>query len=478
MKRTLRFFREHPGETALVALGLFLRFFLIGQRSVWIDEAKTILIARAPWSDVWRLVRGLEGIPPLYDYLVRAWAVLFSDARLGVRTFSALCGALSLLLFAHVSRRFAPKTWRLALILAAVSSFWIHAAQDGRVYALFLLVAIFHLAAMLELLDGDRPRALAAYTACSIAGLWIHPFFAFLVAGGFAFGCHRFAGTRRFRSWLLVHAAVVLCFAPWLPSLRAQMALPDKAILGTPLTLAQLARVFGTFVVDLPFLDLLADRWLRWIGLLYLALLAVAGFSFFRRERDSGARNRAGYLLFQLVAGLVGLRLLEMISGPRTQARYLIYLTPHVFLLTALWLGDTSRAAWGNLGRRAARVLLCATLGAGTIGYFVSGEIVDPHLAEMSRALAQADARLPIIHLQEYYYLPLRYYYLPDRTHRLLCHDPHIVPWAALPGYPAAIEPRELSTLGPVLFVDPLQRIGQHGLGLSSGAEIAKFRCS
>ena len=120
---------------AAILTGTVLRLLFLGAKSLWFDEASTLLIAGQPLAELSRILTSNEVNPPLYYALMHFWLKAFVDPRLGLRLFSALCGVASLFAFRALAGRLLPERARLpALWLAAASSFWIHVAQDGRSY--------------------------------------------------------------------------------------------------------------------------------------------------------------------------------------------------------------------------------------------------------------------------------------------------------------------------------------------------------
>lgn len=53
----------------LLGAGCLLRFWHLGARSLWFDEANTLAVAQAPLAGLLGLVRSMEGAPPLH-YLI------------------------------------------------------------------------------------------------------------------------------------------------------------------------------------------------------------------------------------------------------------------------------------------------------------------------------------------------------------------------------------------------------------------------
>jgi hypothetical protein len=162
------------------------------------------------------------------------------------------------------------------------------------------------------------------------------------------------------------------------------------------------------------------------------------------------------------------LRLAEsLVHRTLTQARYLIFIAPFLYLWLAL--------ALSRLGRGAAvlRAVLAAVMAAGTIGYFVGGRYVDPRLAGLSEWIRQdPDKRDPVIYLDPFCYLPMRHYYLPERAHYLVGPRADIANWEAMPGYKPYLSDRNLLRLKRCVVVDPRHLLSDRSEGLASGRQV------
>lgn len=458
------------GLPAALALGALARLAGLGRQSLWFDEATTLAVAGVPFRELAELVTRLEGAPPLHYAILHFWLKLFADPLVGLRLFSALCGAASLAVFWAVCRRLLGDKDSLALWLACLSSAWLHIAQDGRAYALFLLLSLCQLHLLLRLLERWSPRPALAYALVGILGLYTHNFYHFvlLCQGLCLVGIHR-RKPAALLPWLGLFAAIGAAYAPWLVSLRRQIqAWQGVSVLAAPFDWRQLLSILGTHVFDTSFLSFAHEGWTRAIG---LGMLAAAAAGLFLRPSPLSARPRAALLcLVPLIAAFAGLKVLEVALGrPVAQARYLIFLSPFLYIWLTLVVESlpVRAAAWARAG-------LLALFFLGSAGYFASRRYVDPRLSALSGRLRQEAAGLPVVHLDAYYYTPLRYYYLPERRHYLAAADRKLN-WDALPGYRAVLSPSELAALGPCLVVDPFRRFFPARVGKSSGAELARL---
>jgi uncharacterized membrane protein len=445
----------------LLALGALLRLCWLGARSLWFDEASTLILARLPLRLLPGVVLRNEMNTPLYAAAMHAWLFLFADPRIGLRLFSALCGIGALLAFRALAERVLPPRARLlAVFFACCSSYWLHAAQDGRVYALLVLIAVLTACVVHDLSARPTPALWARYAVLCAAGLYAHYFFAFtlVVHAAWLF----FRPRRSLRDWALAHAGTALLFLPWAVRIPAQLRLHahDLAV-GDPLTVRRASDLLGNMFFDPTFLGLALPSWLTpAIGAAFAALLAVSVYQ--RRLRS--------FTLVHFAAPLFLIALAELFVGrPITQARYFYAVSPFAFLLGGAALEGTG---WP---RRAVRLTFAAVAAAGVAAYIASGLYVDPHLERLADLLRGTDARSPIVYTETYYYLPMRYYYMPERPHFLVAAADEGMDYKGMPPYDGVVSQARLSALGPVVVMDEKRLLGGPVRFLSDGAQAAEL---
>jgi len=152
--------RQSVAVVGITLLAAFLRFFLIGDKSVWLDEAFSIWLARHPLTEMWGWLVRIDQHPPLYYTLLHIWVGLFGDLQGAVRGLSALCSTLTVPLFyAGVGRLIDRPTALVAAFLLAISPFHIYFAQEARMYSLLTLAVAAALYCVVRIMtDKDAPR--------------------------------------------------------------------------------------------------------------------------------------------------------------------------------------------------------------------------------------------------------------------------------------------------------------------------------
>lgn len=443
---------------AAVLAGSVLRLAFLGAKSLWFDEASTLLLAGRPLGELAPLLVRNEVNPPLYYALMHFWLKAFPDPRLGLRLFSALCGIASLFAFRALAERLLPERARVpALWFAAASSFWIHVAQDGRAYSLLLLLSLLSLRAALELSERPTRRLWASYAVLAAAGLWTHYYFAILLAGHAAWLASR---RPRWRDFAAAHAAAALLFLPWAVRMAAQArGHVGDAVVGEPLTPLRVLDLLGTSFFDVTFLGLALPSW--------TCAAVGAGFVLLAARARSEDRRAFAFCATHAAAALALVLAVELWSGrPVTQARYFTPLSPVLLLLAALGARDAR-----------ARIGAGVVLAAGAAGYFFSALTVDPRLDAMAAMIRRSSgASVPVVHLGKYYYLPLRVYYLPERRNLLVASQADGMDYRGMPPYPGVVEDADLPALGPCVIVDESRTLSPNRVTLATGAQLAALR--
>ncbi len=169
---------------ALTAAGAAIRFFPLGIQSFHHDEVITVMrVLPGTFGHMLHEVKVSESNPPLYYVLAWGWIKAFGRDEWGIRSLSALLGALTVPLGYPIGRQLASR--RVGLVLTGLLAFnpmLIWYSQEARSYALLVFFGALSLLFFVRALDTRRGRDLALWAVTSALALCSH-YFAFFAVG-------------------------------------------------------------------------------------------------------------------------------------------------------------------------------------------------------------------------------------------------------------------------------------------------------
>ena len=139
----------------LLILGLFTRFFGIGYQSIWIDEGSTFYFTHYSLSELMDMA---EPNSPIYHRMEGIFLDTLGQNELALRFTSAVAGALTVpLAYMLCMRLFNNRSAALvASALFLMSPICLFYGQDGRGYAIVLMLFIVQVLVLLKALETER----------------------------------------------------------------------------------------------------------------------------------------------------------------------------------------------------------------------------------------------------------------------------------------------------------------------------------
>jgi mannosyltransferase len=211
----------------LTLVAAVARFATLDVQSYHHDEAVTAgRILRPDLIGTLKMVEESERSPPLYYVLAWIWTKALGTGEIGLRSFSALVGTLTVPAGYLTGRALvgqAPSAARVGLLTAAfiaLNPYLIWYSQEGRSYALMVLFATFALAFFAQSIRRPSPASLALWALASALSLLSHYFAIFLIAAQVVLLLWTYRD--RLRSVAPAVAAVVLVGIALIPLARAQ----------------------------------------------------------------------------------------------------------------------------------------------------------------------------------------------------------------------------------------------------------------
>lgn len=414
---------------AILCVAVLSRWWGLGAKSLWFDEAYSVFVAEQPLAAIPGLLRTYDTHPPLHYIILHLWIALFGKSEAAVRAPSLLAGlALVALTFSLTRRMAGERTALLAALLVALSPFQIMASQEARMYPFLAAFGLGASSALWRALEQGQPRQWIAYALFVTLALYTHHF-AFLIVlahAAYLLAFHR--GTRPIRAWAGSMGAAFVATLPYLPLLLAQVETARGwPIIRAPISLrgvTDLAGMFGfgggLFGMGTYFKGGDLPLQYRAALLLPFLLLVLAGASGLGRRKASFLLTY--WLMPVAIVVLISLRVNIFYE------RYFSFVVPPFAMLLAAGVLAAADGLRGR-GRTAATVGLLALLGS----------FILPALADLYRAppvydwkaaarylTTRAQATDFILYIPAFARVPFEYYYHGPQERMSL--NPGVVP--------------------------------------------------
>lgn len=305
----------------VIAVGATLRFFRLGTKSFWLDEAASATLARFDWRDFWIAITHRQANMVLYYLLLRGW-IRLGSGEFAIRSLSVVAGVAAIpAIYLLGTRLFGPKAGRVAALLLSVHAFHIRYSQEARAYSLFMLLAI--LSSLLFLRSLDRPTRgnWAAYVLISTLMVYAQVFGSLMLLAEWTSLFLR-RGEIAWKQFLLSVAMIGLLISPLAYCLlfasdRTQLYWLTKPVL----------EALYKFSLDMtgnggPLL------------LVMYGVLALIGLGVGLRSYASADSWKYSFLLTWLILPVV-LVLVVSVRWPVFEPRFLIFCLPPVILLAS-----------------------------------------------------------------------------------------------------------------------------------------------
>ncbi len=321
---------------SILLIGGCLRFYQLGEKSLWTDELVVISNA-VNLVDIKSFLAHTRGddLPRFYSLLFKFWMFL-GDSEFTMRTLSVIFGCLSILVTYAVCRLFFDiKTSLSAAFLTAISPFLLIYDREIRMYSLFALFSLLSTYFFIRSLREDRKGLWIFYTVINVLNIYTH-YYAFLVLGVQGlFVVLRFRDYKKIlKPWIVANGIIALAF-----TIRLSAFIQDVAYHAPwALPRERFPFVFGKHVVEFfyIFFSLSAGQTiLPWNPLAVLICLAVfACFAVAVKKGISFSQDTLYLVMLVFIPVVIGI--VFRISMPR----YFIFAAPVFFMLIArgFWL--------------------------------------------------------------------------------------------------------------------------------------------
>jgi mannosyltransferase len=239
--------RPHGGDSrlvlALVLAAGALGWLFIGAKSLDLDEAYSVALARQGWPTFFRIVTTQDPNMSLYYLLLRLWLGL-GHSEPALRAFSLLASVAAIpVVYALGVHLFDRRSGLIAAFLLSFNALQVKYAQDTRSYSLVMLLSAA--SSLLYARGIQRPSAAvwAGYALTAALAVYSHFFAAFVVVAQWVSLC--WLPTRAVpRRWV---TPALLALAGLLVPLAAVLLHRDVAHMARAYPRAELSYIPGVF---------------------------------------------------------------------------------------------------------------------------------------------------------------------------------------------------------------------------------------
>jgi uncharacterized membrane protein len=387
----------------LLFLGLLIRMGLLSARSIWYDEAFSLLIVEQTFPD---MIHGLRADvhPPLYYILLWLWQRLLPGGVFSARLFSVLAGTAAVG-FAYLIGReiFKPAAAVVGLGLLSISPFQVHYAQEIRMYSLLAVFQIGATYCLIKALQEGRAAWWVGFAITAAAAQYTHNL-AFLFLIPLSLTPLFWGRPQAFRSLLVSAAGSLMLYAPWLTVTLGQFSdMAGQYWISKP-GFARFLTVLITYTANLP----LDEGWLPVVFFCSLVVVFLGIARVFASSGETKGPIQVHYWLIWMAFGPVFLAFAISQWMPIFIERSFLS-SGVIFLLWAAWLltgDDLHRGAAGISG-----LLLLIAAGVGLWTHFTYQGFPYGPYREMGRYLAaHKQENEQIIHANKLTGLPLYYF--------------------------------------------------------------------
>lgn len=364
---------------AIIALATALRLYRLGAQPLWIDEdasfEDSVAFAHAGIAGL-----ATDHVAPLHTVLLWAVSRVGGASEWVLRLPSVVASVLCVpVAFALVRQLFGDvRVALLSAALIAVSPFAIWYAQEARMYALLMLLALVHIHWSWPVVRRDlRAGELAALALVTTLGLYTHhymlllsgTFGLFLLLAGGLSGIAATLRTRRFWAWSATQVIALALFGFWLWITADKLGndagfSKPAAILWAPYALFNFVTgpTFGPSTAELRGDVGAALRGEAIPIVLAGVAAAIVSLAGVRAALRPPRRLAGAWLLTWLLAPLALAILATLLTRIQFNVRYVVFSFPALMILFALALDDAlaaPRSRWP--------VLLAGTVTIGVM---------------------------------------------------------------------------------------------------------------
>lgn len=327
--------------TAVFVLSILASSFTLYSQSLRLDESQSIWVAIKSVPEILNFI-GHDVHVPLYFLILHFWMQILGTDVIVTRSLSLIFFIISLFaVYKLVNEVSSQKIAIITVCLFALSPFIVWYASEIRMYTLFVLISTLQNLFFVKFFNSDSKQGKFWLFITMLLGIFTHYFFVFQIITQAAFLVLRYLKAHHKQSLArlivskklivkfgLITAGVLLFFLPWVIYVYTLGAVSNtQPLISRPTTF----NIFQTFV---NFLFGFQPQNIQSILVSLWPLLIVVLFIVFTKKFKFGVRN-LDYFMMMAFLPVVMVFIISFLFRPLFLSRYLIFVTPSLFLIIA-----------------------------------------------------------------------------------------------------------------------------------------------
>jgi len=202
----------------LIILGALIRFYNIGQRSLWLDEAITAQLAQGSIREI-IINRASTGIhPPFYFVIIHFWIRLLGDSEIALRGFSSIFSVLSIyLMYKLSSKLFGITVGVISAFLFAFSPFQLYYSGEARMYPFLTFLFLLSIYLLYQWTSQSKKNTLIYLIIVQVIALYTHIYTSFLILAENIFVLiKKIKDFNSLKRWIVSQLVILIIFSPWI----------------------------------------------------------------------------------------------------------------------------------------------------------------------------------------------------------------------------------------------------------------------
>ncbi len=158
MTRTIKKFKNFLFY-ALIAGNIFVRIWLLDYKTLWLDEAYSVIFGRSDWKTAIEYVLYLQGTFPGYWLVIHPLLKFLKNmpVEITLRAPSLIADVLAMLFFYKIVKKLlGEKEARLATLFYSFHPVLIWHSMDGRFYSIYLLLCILSIYFLINIKENGK----------------------------------------------------------------------------------------------------------------------------------------------------------------------------------------------------------------------------------------------------------------------------------------------------------------------------------